>query len=162
MNITAKYRASILVILAGFLLTTVSGCSYFKGWLSKSNAPQDKNVATTKIPVSTVSSGKIYFQRVSAKYDGNMIVVRGIVGNRYAVNLQGGHIDAKLYGPDDIQIAETSTYQTPRTIHKRGRQHAGYSGSKFTLDFQKKPPEGSRVVLWFHRRNSHHMAMAPH
>jgi hypothetical protein len=162
MTISTKYRLPIRIALVGLLITSVSGCSYFKGFLTKIGVAEDESVATTKLPVSTVSSGKIYFKNPTARYDGNMIVVRGTVANRYAVNIQGGHVDAKLYGPDDIQIAEVSTFQSPRTIKTRARKHVGYMGSKFLINIQKKPTEGSRVVLWFHRKDANHVAMAPH
>lgn len=161
MNSKNRWVLSIEIILASLLLTFVSGCSHINGYLPNSSASND--VTSTRIPVTTESTSRIYFQRVSAKFDGNAIVIRGRVGNHSPVNVIGGHIDAKLYGPDELMIAEASTYQSPRIIRKLSRNHGVNRGSKFKLFLQKKPLEGSRIVLWFHQQRIERMAVRdPH
>lgn len=93
--------------------------------------------------------------------NGENLIVRGRLRNRYPVSIFGGHVEATLYDPDDNQIAKVSTFQIPRTIRKLVRKRN--EESRFKVILGKKPPEeGSRVVVWFSRKKLKRHIAIPH
>ena len=131
-------RLKILIIL---IVISISG-------LSCATTNRIDLLKNNNLQLETISSKGIKISRVYVYKEIEGIRISGMVKNKGVMSVSFGHVDISIIDPEGKTLKELSTDYIPRILFNR-RRHP--HGSDFNVSIPFIPPNGSKVLVTYHR-----------
>ena len=138
-----KVKGGFLLLLTCFAVATayISGCSFNRSRLVKMG----------DLFIETIPSSRAFLSDITARQEGDELVISGKVSRRNTSFSGAGHVDMAVVSPGGLVIATANVPYTPKILPKTpgARKHRA---SHFEARLQCVPPEWTVIRIGYHAK----------
>ncbi len=148
-----KVKGNFFLFLTCFVVATayISGCSSYRSHLVKMG----------DLFIETIPSSWVYLSDITAKQEGDELVISGKVSRRNTSFSGAGHVDVAVVSPGGLVIDTANVPYTPKILPKTpgARKHRA---SCFEARLRCIPPEWTVIRIAYHGKAASDDPMLDH
>jgi len=138
-----KVKGSFFLLLTCFAVATayISGCSSHRSHLVKME----------DLFIETIPSSRVYLSDITARQEGDELVISGKVSRRNTSFSGSGHVDVAVVSPGGLVIDTANIPYTPKILPKTpgARKHRA---SHFEARLRVIPPKWTVIRIAYHAK----------